>query len=168
MKMSHREALKILDLPMQVVFEDIKKAYRIACGKYHPDRNAAGLEMMKLVNAAYESLSDYVSDGLSGDSDYVHEETLGDKLNAALNAIVGLEGIEIEICGSWIWVGGNTREHKEVLKEAGFRYAPKKVMWSYSGSGKRSFGGGRYDMDSIRSMHGSVGVKVRSYGRLAN
>ncbi|MFN7095305.1 MAG: J domain-containing protein [Burkholderiales bacterium] len=38
---------------------DIKHAYRKACAIYHPDRNSAGLEMMKLVNKAYDIAKDY-------------------------------------------------------------------------------------------------------------
>lgn len=165
MKLSHRDALKILDLPQQSTFEDIKKAYRIACSKYHPDRNPAGLEMMKLVNSAYQSLSDYVADGVSGDSDFVHEETLGDELNAALNAIINL-GLTIEICGSWIWVSGDTKPHREILKGAGYRFAPKKVMWSFCG-GERTTSRGKFSMDDIRSRHGSTNVKGQSYKQIA-
>lgn len=28
----------------------------------------------------------------------------GDALNTAINAVVGLNGISLEICGAWIWV----------------------------------------------------------------
>lgn len=165
MKMNHKEALKILDLPMQCTYEDIKKAYRIACSKYHPDRNPAGLEMMKLVNSAYQSLSDYVADGVSGDSDFLNEETLGDELNAALNAVIGL-GLTIEICGSWIWVSGDTKPHKDILKASGYRWAPKKLMWSFCG-GERTSSRGKFSMDDIRSRHGSVSVKSKTQQRIA-
>lgn len=165
MKMNHREALKVLDLPQQCTFEDIKKAYRIACSKYHPDRNPAGLEMMKIINGAYQSLSDYVADGVSGDSDFINEETLGDEMNAALNAIIDL-GLTIEVCGSWIWVSGDTRPHREVLKAAGYHWAPKKVMWHWRPADSKSYSRGKYSMDEVRAMHGSMTVKGKGVGRL--
>ncbi|MBS0350771.1 MAG: hypothetical protein JSR33_06240, partial [Proteobacteria bacterium] len=46
-------------------------------------------------------------------------------LSRALNAIMGCS-LEIEICGAWIWLSGDTRPHKELLKQNGFRWAPKK------------------------------------------
>ena len=156
MRLQHKEALSILGCANSATIEDIKIAYRRACSMFHPDRNPAGLEMMKLINAAYESLKDYVS--VNGSDDDVDlEDNLGDEINMALNAIIGL-GLTIEICGSWIWVSGDTKPHRELLKEAGYRFAPKKLMWSFCG-GKRTSSRGKYSMDDIRVRHGSVYVK---------
>jgi curved DNA-binding protein CbpA len=157
MKISHREALKILGCNVDMSYEDIKLNYRLRCSQYHPDRNPAGLEMMKLINAAWEALRDYVPGDLRGDND-TEGEDYGPILFEALNAVMGLEGITIEICGSWIWISGDTRQHKEVLKAAGYRYAPKKVMWSFCG-GKRTTSRGKFSMDDIRLRHGSEFVK---------
>lgn len=163
MKMKHSEALAILGLKAGVSFDEIKAAYRAACSKYHPDRNPAGLEMMKLVNGAWQSLSDYVQgDSVNADES---ESNFGDELNAALNAVIGL-GLTIEICGSWIWVSGDTRPHKEILKAAGYRWAPKKLMWSFA-SGERTSSRGKFSMDDIRLRHGSVTVKPVNRVRIA-
>lgn len=171
MKMSHKQALGILDAAESSTFADIKVAYRRACSIYHPDRNPAGLEMMKLVNAAYQALHDYVAAAGAARRDErngIDDIDLGDVLNEALNAVINLEGIVIEICGSWIWLSGNTREHKEVIKEAGYRWAPKKCMWSFCGSEKRSSSRGKFSMDDIRSRHGSAYVKGESRVRLGS
>lgn len=165
MKLSHRDALSILDLPKTATFADIKSAYRRACMIYHPDRNPAGLEMMKLINAAYAALSDYVA-AANDDTDYMNEPNLGDDLNDALNAIIGL-GLTIEICGSWIWVSGDTRPHKEILKGAGYRWAPKKLMWSFSGGERKTTSRGKFSMDDIRLRHGSVTVKNKEHKQIA-
>lgn len=166
MKMSHREALRILDLNGRVDFKMIKTAYRFACSRYHPDRNPAGLEMMKLINAAYQALSDYVEGSVEIDREEAADNMhFSDALNDALNAVVGL-GLTIEICGSWIGVSGDTRTHKDILKAAGYKFAPKKVMWSFCG-GKRSTSRGKFSMDDIRERHGSVTVKGKDYRRLS-
>ena len=36
--------------------------YRQAALKFHPDRNPAGAEMMKIINAAYDVLKDYAGE----------------------------------------------------------------------------------------------------------
>lgn len=165
MKLSHKDALSILGLSGNPAFEDVKTAYRKACSHYHPDRNPAGLEMMKLVNAAWQALSDYVP-GIIADSE-PEALNLGEEMNTALNAIIHL-GLTIEICGAWIWVSGDTREHKELLKASGYRWAPKKLMWHWRpADSKRSWGRGQYCMDEIRLKHGSFSVKPKSYARLA-
>lgn len=164
MKMNHREALKILGLPGISTFADIKSAYRRACGTYHPDRNPAGLEMMKLINGAYQSLSDYEASAERCESNE-DNASYSDTLNDALNAVINL-GLEIEICGSWIWVSGDTKAHKDVLKAAGYKYAPKKVMWSFCG-GKRSTSRGKFSMADIRERHGSTSVRGVGYAKLS-
>ena len=116
--------------------------------------------MMKLVNGAWSALSDYVAVESCNDECI----DLGDELNAALNAIISL-GLTIEICGSWIWVSGDTFPHRAVLKEAGYRWAPTKKMWSFGE--RKSYSRGGYDMDTIRAKHGSVSVKSKSYARLS-
>lgn len=163
MKMKHSEALKILGLKGSCSFEDAKRVYRVKSKHYHPDRNPAGLEMMKLINGAWQALSDYEF----GREDLEEErvgECLSDELNAALNAVIGL-GLTIEICGSWIWVSGDTRPHREVLKAAGYRWAPKKLMWSFCG-GERTTSRGKFSMDDIRTRHGSVNVKSSEFYKL--
>ena len=165
-KLKHKEALSILGCNVRMSYEDIKRAYHKACSQYHPDRNPAGLEMMKLINGAWQSLSDYVAGDCRGDNDNEGYDSLGEDLNRALNAVIGL-GLTIEICGSWIWVSGDTRPHKEILKAAGYRFAPKKVMWSYCGAERRTTSRGKYNMDDIRLRHGSMSVKESDKKRIA-
>jgi len=108
--MHPKDAAKILGINGDINPEIVRQAYRRACSKYHPDKNPGGLEMMKAVNLAYESLKDTTENIELEDSALNY----GDELNAALNAIIDLDGLEIELCGSWVWVSGNTKEHKSV------------------------------------------------------
>ncbi|HDX0987992.1 TPA: DnaJ domain-containing protein, partial [Pasteurella multocida] len=52
--MNINEALNLLNLSQNVSKDDIKKAYKKMAIKYHPDRNPAGAEVMKAINAAFE------------------------------------------------------------------------------------------------------------------
>lgn len=40
-----------------------------------------------------------------------------------------IEGITIDLMGSWLWIGGDTKPNREALKAAGCRWAPKKGLW---------------------------------------
>ena len=154
--MKIEDAIKVLQLTGDITPELVKKAYRQACSKYHPDRNPAGTEMMKAVNAAYEALKDY-----SGKVEEGTQADYGDELNEALNAIIDLDGIEIEICGAWVWVTGNTKPHKEALgkKGAGFYFASKKKAWYYRPADWKSASRGNWSLDRIREEHGSQAVR---------
>ena len=164
MNLSTKDALNVFGLKTDATFEMIKSAYRRACKHYHPDRNPAGLEMMKIVNAAYSALTDYVPS--EAQPDLSEELNLGEEMNNALNAIINL-GLTIEICGSWIWVSGDTRPHKEILKEAGFKWAPKKMMWHWRPEDYKSHSRGKYSMDEVREKHGSVSIRSKEYNRLS-
>lgn len=152
------DAAQILELVGTVTPEIVKRAYRQAAMKYHPDRNPAGAEMMKIVNAAYDVLKDYSGD-LEGNSSTEQANQGGSYPQAvmdALNAVFGLEGLDIEICGAWVWINGDTRKHRVILKENGFRYASKKKSWYFRPSDWRSSSRGNFSMDEIRERHGST------------
>lgn len=182
MKLSHKDALSILGVEVAMIVKlradcnwdgiqfEIQQYYRKACSKYHPDRNPAGLETMKLVNAAYEALqcpivSNMWDKSIDGD-DEVNTDNLGDEMNTALNAVIGL-GLTIEICGSWIWVSGDTKLHKEILKASGYHWAPKKIMWHWRPVDYKSYSRGKYTMDDIRTAHGTTTVKPKLHKQLA-
>jgi hypothetical protein len=147
------DAAQILGLSGQVTPDDVKAAYREAARRYHPDVNPAGAEMMKLINAAYDVLKSY-----TGELGPVETEggSYPEAVNDALNAIIALAGLEIEICGAWVWVGGQTFTHREALKTAHFRYASKKKRWYFRPEDWRSSSRGQYSMDDIREKYGSV------------
>lgn len=144
------DATKILGLSGDLNPEIIKQAYRAACKKYHPDINPAGVEMMKLINAAFDVLKDYEGTIQEQQNDY------SDLLNEALNAVLGLNGLIIEICGAWVWITGNTREHKAALKAATFKWANKKKAWYYRPADYKSRSKGNSTLDEIRAKYGSA------------
>ena len=148
--MNQFDACRILNISGDYTPETVKKAYRIACKKYHPDRNPAGLEMMKLVNSAYEFLK-----AETGSSTVNQETDYSQALMDALNAVIGLPGLVVELCGAWAWVSGDTKQHKEKLKEHKFKWARKKCMWYFRPDDARVFSNGKKTMDEIRAKYGS-------------
>jgi hypothetical protein len=78
-----------------------------------------------------------------------------------LNAIIGLAGLDIEICGAWVWVGGNTYQHRATLKAAGFSFAGQKKRWYFRPEDWRSTSHGTTSMDDIRQRYGSVRPELR-------
>ncbi len=147
------DAAKILGIFGEITPEKTKTAYRAACKKYHPDINKAGEEMMKIINQAYDALKDYQGEIKEQQTDY------SDLLNDALNAILNISDLVIEICGAWVWVTGDTRKHKDVLKEANFRWASKKKAWYFRPEDFKSRSKGNKTLSEIRETYGSYAPK---------
>lgn len=154
------DAAKILSVSGELTPDEIKKAYLAACKKYHPDINPAGAEMMKVINAAYDVLRDYSGTIKDEQSEY------GDLFNNALNSILNLNNISIEICGVWIWVTGDTRAHKEILKQTGFKWASKKKAWHFRPAQFRSHSRGQTSLDEIRAKYGSKKPQGQGFVRV--
>lgn len=156
--MNIRDALSILGLSAAADQGAIKTAYRKACIKYHPDRNPAGLEMMKAVNVAYQFLQEIDYNGTEQPIIEEVNSNFGDELNAAINAVFGLAGVNIEVCGAWVWLSGNTRPHKDAIKASGYWWACKKSAWYFRPPDYKSRNKGDWDMEKIRDTYGSVNV----------
>ena len=148
------DAAKILGLSGELEPGAIKQAYRAAAMKYHPDRNPAGAEMMKFINAAYDVLKDF--SGNIPDGGEAATQDYPDALNDALNAILQLDGLVIEVCGAWLWVSGDTYKHKALLKKSGFKFAPRKKHWYFRPDDWVSSSRGAYSMEDIRNKFGSI------------
>ena len=157
--MNIKDAAKILNLNGDITPKEVKKAYRLAAKEFHPDRNPAGAEMMKMINAAYETLKDFTGKIHNQDkkksADDSKQENYTDAVNEALNKILDLDGLIIEVCGAWVWVSGETKKHRERLKEADFKYASKKKRWFFRPEDWKSKNRTLYSMDEIREKYGS-------------
>lgn len=164
--MNINDAIKVLGLSGKIEPNTTKKAYLSLVKQHHPDINPAGAELIKMINAAYEVLRGY-----EGDSAVCNDGGVDDnypaELNVALGAICGLDGLKVEVCGSWLWVTGNTKAHKAVLKEACFKYSGKKKAWFFKPAGKFMSSKGRYSLDDIRQRHGSSKPEYYQSRRIA-
>ena len=145
---------------------ELKKTYQKLCFKHHPDRGG-NTETMQIINAEYDFLLKNLIDQ-EEESEYSEEKFWQSKeqqteveqvIHAKIQEIIGanLDGIKIEIIGVWIWLSGDTKAHKEKLKELGFSWNPNHKKWSFAG--KKSQGWSRKSINHIRKKYGSQSVK---------
>lgn len=83
------------------------------------------------------------------------DEEIRDAITAKIKELALIEGIEIEICGTWIWVSGDTFHAKDALKALDFLWAHKKKMWHWTPDTKRRRSKAM-SMEWIRDKHGSM------------
>ena len=140
--------------------EDLKKQYYAWCKKLHPDHGGDAEEFKKMSDEYQDIL-------LNG----YHEEAkrqdveLSEELEKALKQIITLEGLDIELVGHWLWVSGNTFSFKDILKNAGFKWASKRKRWYFSE--EKAKGKFKGDFEELKAHHGFREIKSERAERIA-
>lgn len=151
--------------------EELKKEYKKLVFKHHPDKGGR-TEDMQEINAEYDALFHRLKNthkSASGETYTAKQETTEtpEQFKTILEKLIHLDGIEIEICGTWIWISGNTYENREILKELRFKYSKNKNAWYYHEEGYRKHSKKSFTMDEIRDLWGSEKVNLEHQDRLA-
>jgi hypothetical protein len=143
--------------------DDVKALYRTLAKEHHPDKGG-DVGTMQAINSQYTLKCESI---IKGSNLFTPEEADTELLNTekykeALQAIVYLDGLNIELVGTWIWVTGETRKHKEALKAALFMYASKKVAWYFRTSEYKVHNLIPMTLEEIRAKYGSEKVNSKA------
>jgi len=137
--------------------EEVKATYKQLAKQYHPDLGGDTATMQAInTEYAYACASLAKGAGLS-DEQADNAIKLSEEYRQVIEKIIYLEGIVIEIVGNWIWVTGNTRPIKDILKDAGFHFAHKKLAWYYRNEAFKTRGNGA-PLEEIRRKYGSESI----------
>ena len=162
--MNLKESLSILQ-PEVNTLDGLKAAYRAASMKYHPD-HGGDIEMMKLVNLAYEFLKDNKWSAYDGRA-AANGPNLTESIKAVWDKVKHYPATEGELIGTWIWLHGETWRYKKELKEHGFRWSNNKRAWYWHPEGYRKRSRRTFDINEIRSMFGSSDLDSETASALA-
>ena len=146
---------------------EIKARYKELAKENHPDLGG-NLNTMKLINLQYEQClkGQYQREGKGiTEIDELFKKDFN--LRKKLNEILAVEGLEVELCGSWLWVTGKTQENKDLLKQCKFLWARKKKAWYWREEGNKSFNRKAFSLDEIRYKHGSEKLKFKTNKQIA-
>lgn len=140
--------------------DEVKSLYKKLALENHPDRGG-DTATMQAINTEYAYACARLAKGAGlTDEQADREIKLSEEYRQAIEKIIHLPGILIEIVGNWIWVTGDTKPVRQTLKEAGFFYASKKVAWYYRSEWFKTRGNGA-PLEQIRRKYGSE--TIRSY-----
>ena len=140
--------------------EALKVEYRKLAFLHHPDRGG-NVEVMKMVNAEYDEVLKNLANTANEE---VNEMEFAENFKEVIDRLMKCDGLEIEICGSWLWVTGATKLYVDLFKELGFRWRSKKLAWSLGDSAKKHKG--ETSMDQIRGTYGSQIIKSSGHSVL--
>jgi len=139
--------------------EELKKQYRALAQIHHPDCGG-NTEAMKAINNEYDALFPKLKDiHQNKDGETYTKETAetADQFKDLITELMRMDNIIIEVIGCFVWVSGETKPHKEKLKELRFKWHSKKVCWYLAPEDYRPRSRKDYSMDEIRDMYGTSG-----------
>lgn len=144
--------------------EEVKKTYRNLCFKYHPDLPTGNCEVMKEINAEYEKAFKFFQKDEQVRAKSQSAEIPEDFKNI-INKLINLEGVKIEIVGTWVWLSGETTYYKELLKSVGFRWSAKKNSWYYTAD-KLKKHATKMTLEEIKNKYGCKVVANKMQSKL--
>lgn len=146
--------------------EELKKEYFKLTKKYHPDLNKGiDIEIIQSINAEYDEVFKQVKDKFTnadGEQYNKDNKEKAEEFKEIIKTLIKFKNIEIEILGCFIWLGGNTYDHKEEIKKLGFKWSRNKQKWYKSPQGYRRYGDKKYSYKDIQVMYGVVKVEKES------
>ena len=137
--------------------DEAKKLYWDLAKQFHPDKEGGSKEAFQELGRQFENFQPE-KEKYKGET----EQWNAPEYMHVINQLMKIPEIVIEICGSWIWVSGNTKPHKEEIKAVHTGdslkkpiWHSKKEMWYVSPVDYRKFSKKETTMDEIRDFYGS-------------
>ena len=151
--------------------EDVKETYRKLAKKLHPDCGGNAEEFKKMsaeYTTAYNRFKNVHRDQAADQTEKTEYRTeySAEEFANIINKVIHLDGVEIEIVGTWVWLSGNTYPHRETIKAAGFFFSSKHKKWYFNGSTKKSRKHSKLSYEEVKNIHGCKTVKTAAQARL--
>jgi len=140
--------------------QEVKAEYRRLAMKNHPDLGG-DVTVMQVINAAYESALKACDGQATVGEDgiervYKYNPQVEQEIVTKLSELLAMrmEGVDILLIGTWLWVLGNTKPHKEELKKLECQWHSKRGAWYFRTAENRVW----------RKYEGSLQDIARNYG----
>ena len=141
---------------------ETKQYYKKQAFKLHPDRSTGNHNLFIEMQAEYlkrlKQLDGQESTGFDKKAHtYYYNEAVETEIMEKITELLNLKAndLEIELCGVWLWVSGNTKAYKDRLKELKLVWHSRRLKWYFRTGGKRKRKMSKMSMDDIRFAYGS-------------
>lgn len=145
--------------------EEVKALYKKLAMENHPDRGG-DTATMQAINTEYAFACAKLAKGAGLTDEQADAEIkLSEEYRQAIEKIMHLPGIVIELVGNWIWVTGDTKPVKDTLYNAGYHFAPVKKAWYYRNEAFKTRGSGA-PLEQIRAKYGSEKINRKQQNKV--
>jgi hypothetical protein len=138
-----------------LTLEEVKAKYKQLAKQHHPDLGGDTATMQE-INREFSFASAKAVKGANlSDEEAENEILASEAYRHAIEQVIHLDGITVELVYKWLWITGETYPHRAALKAAGFLFAPKKVAWYFRTEANKVAKGDKKTLDEIRDKYGS-------------
>ena len=140
---------------------EVKQAFKQYAFNLHPDRGGTHesfVEMQALYLSKLKSLNGQTSTGFDKkEHKYYYSEKVETEIMQKITELLNLKAqdLDIELCGVWLWVSGNTKAYKDKLKELSLKWHSKRSKWFYHSKTNRKKRMSKMSFEQIRYAYGS-------------
>lgn len=140
--------------------DELRAEYKRLALRFHPDLGG-DTRTMQNINIEFDMVFNMLK---NSNPENVRKSEVNETPGVyrwIIEELIKLNDIEIELCGCWLWIGGDTYTNREKLKGMGCRWSRSKKLWYWrhdlDGCPNSS---GNYSMEQIRRKYGSQKIKT--------
>ena len=136
--------------------EELRKEYKRLVKLNHPD-NGGSEDEIKKINAEYEIAFEALknADTSNNKKEARYNKEMDQAIRDAINRIIHLDNLVIEVIGSWVWVSGSyTYQYRKELKEAGYKFSGNRKSWYWHSEEQKRKGASKRSMDELKAFYG--------------
>jgi curved DNA-binding protein CbpA len=143
--------------------DELRKEYHRLAFLHHPDKGG-NTKTMQAINNQYEVLTKKL---INSHEDYSDERKdwemhVSEELQRMIEKVIHLDGVTIELIGTWLWISGNTYAVKEKLKAIGCKYSPPKSAWYWHEGEYVKNNNSLHSMDELRNLWGHQEIESKA------
>lgn len=141
--------------------EELKKQFREWCKKLHPDAGGDPAEFIAMREEFEKAAAGETWRTFKNKEGQTYTRPAADVSESpaefifTIMELLKLEGVQVEICGTWLWITGDTWRHRETIKKLGGKWSKNKSAWYIHREKYRKHNKKVYTLEEIRGMYGS-------------
>lgn len=147
--------------------DEAKNAFRKLCLLLHPDKGGDQAEFIKM----YNEFKNFKPSAGTKEND---EPFNASKFYDMIQNFENMEGLNISFVGSWVWIEGETMQHREAIKKIlldGYKsasWAKVKRAWFFSPVDHVSKGRPTKGLEEIKNVYGCQTFKTKTILKIAS
>ncbi len=139
--------------------EELKKAYKKLVFELHPDVSGRDTEKaFQQMQNEYDNVFARVKNihqNSEGETYTKENNEMPDVFKDLVAQLATMNGVDVEIIGTFVWLSGQTLMHKDRIKALGFRWSSNKKMWYKAPENYRKTSRKKYEIGELREMFGT-------------